>query len=169
MIVIGIDPGLAGGVVALDQDSRVVLARRTPLITGAGSKAQYDERAMRELLAASRPPGEARHVAIEQVGAMPGQGVTSMFRFGYGCGLWRGIAVGLGLPIHDVRPQAWAQLLDGLPRGEAMKSSAVLRARALWPDLPIEKKVEWCFADAALIAEVVRRRIVGADAAAASA
>ena len=43
---------------------------------------------------------EARvnQVVIEQVSAMPKQGVASTFRFGYACGAIYGAVVALGLP-----------------------------------------------------------------------
>jgi crossover junction endodeoxyribonuclease RuvC len=41
---------------------------------------------------------------IEQVTAMPKQGVTSMFRFGYSSGGIYGAVVALGLPVSFVRP-----------------------------------------------------------------
>jgi hypothetical protein len=57
-----------------------------------------------------------------------------------------------------VRPQRWQQeMLDGFPRGEATKASAVRIAKSRWPDIPISLKSDWGIADAALIAEWHRR------------
>ena len=43
-------------------------------------------------------------VVVEQVHAMPGQGVTSMFNFGQSFGVIKGICAALSLPIYFVRP-----------------------------------------------------------------
>ena len=46
-------------------------------------------------------------VIVEQVNAMPGQGVTSMFNFGQTFGAIKGVCAALGLPIFFVRPSKW--------------------------------------------------------------
>ena len=46
-------------------------------------------------------------VVVEQVNAMPGQGVTSMFNFGQTFGAIKGVCAALGLPIFFVRPSKW--------------------------------------------------------------
>ena len=50
---------------------------------------------------------ENTFVIVEQVSAMPGQGVTSMFNFGQTFGSIKGICAALGLPIFYVRPAKW--------------------------------------------------------------
>jgi crossover junction endodeoxyribonuclease RuvC len=46
-------------------------------------------------------------VIIEQVSAMPGQGVTSMFNFGQSFGILKGICSAMQLPMYFVRPAKW--------------------------------------------------------------
>ena len=46
-------------------------------------------------------------VVVEQVNAMPGQGVTSMFNFGQTFGAIKGVCAAMGLPIFFVRPSKW--------------------------------------------------------------
>ena len=46
-------------------------------------------------------------VVIEQVSAMPGQGVTSMFNFGQSFGVLKGICSAMQLPMYFVRPAKW--------------------------------------------------------------
>ena len=46
-------------------------------------------------------------VLIEQVSAMPGQGVTSMFNFGQSFGILKGICSATGIPIYFIRPVKW--------------------------------------------------------------
>lgn len=162
--VIGIDPGIGGAVVVLAADGSIAAAAVTPSIpTGKGSKRDYDWDGMRRLIEPySFLAGMHRtRCAIELVGPMPKQGVTSMFNFGKGYGIWIGIVCSHLMPITLVKPQCWqAELLAGYPRGKAVKNSAVRVARGLWLDIPIEKKKDWGLADAALIAEWHRMNAV---------
>lgn len=68
-------------------------------------------------------------VLVEKVGAMPGQGVTSMFTFGYGAGVIEGVVATLGLSFRFIAPQSWRGIV-GL-RGD--KSGARAMATRLFP------------------------------------
>ena len=68
-------------------------------------------------------------VAIEEVGAMPGQGVTSMFNFGYSAGILAGVCAGLKLPVSLYRPAVWKRAA-GVP---ADKGGARQMAQRFWP------------------------------------
>lgn len=68
-------------------------------------------------------------VIIEAVGARPGQGVTSMFNFGYGAGLLEGVCAALFLPYFHVTPQTWKRQLGvGADKGECRSM-----CQKLWP------------------------------------
>lgn len=158
--VIGIDPGITGAVVVLNMDGSLVTASRCPSTpTGKGSKREFDWDGMRKLIEpCSFLAGKQSRCAIELVGPMPKQGVTSMFNFGRGYGIWIGIVCSHLMSMTFVKPRRWQdEMLDGYPKGKATKQSAVLVAKSLWPDIPIQKKVDWGIADAALIAEWHRR------------
>jgi len=47
------------------------------------------------------------HAVVEKVGAMPNQGVTSMFAFGRAAGIIEGALAALNVPVTYVTPQAW--------------------------------------------------------------
>ena len=51
-------------------------------------------------------------VVIEQVSAMPGQGVTSMFNFGQSFGVLKGICSAMQLSMHFVRPTKWKKYFN---------------------------------------------------------
>lgn len=106
MIYIGIDPGLSGalGVIEPDRDSIFVWDMPTTLY-GKTGKRRVDYAALRVKLDLFREPGA--RVMLEQVSAMPGQGVTSMFSFGMSYGGAWAVCAALGLPVTLVRPQAW--------------------------------------------------------------
>ena len=71
------------------------------------------------------------HIFIEQVGAMPGQGVTSMFNFGDRFGFVKALAYSAGVPVTFMRPQEWKKLV-GIPSGSE-KGASRLRASQLFP------------------------------------
>ena len=70
-----------------------------------------------------------RVAVVEEVGAMPGQGVTSMFNFGYSAGIIAGVVAGLQLPIVMYRPAVWKRQA-GVP---ADKGAARQMAQRYWP------------------------------------
>lgn len=132
MFTVGIDPGLKGGIAFYSPDK--LLAFRTPTVdvpfVKKGKKttrADMDLNECRFLLTTY----EIGHVFLEQVSAMPGQGVTGMFRFGQNLGQWQGLIVGLDLPYTLVRPQVWKKH-SGLIGAE--KGDSVELARKTWPD-----------------------------------
>jgi crossover junction endodeoxyribonuclease RuvC len=157
---VGIDPGLTGAVVFIDRDAGLRSAVRTPVLTGTGQKTVYDLRGMTDLLRSV----DISLVTLEQVTAMPHDGVTSAFRFGTGYGIWLGLISGLQLPLLQVKPQAWQKTaLAGRPRGKAIKTSSVAAAQERWPTLPIRYKRDWGMADAVHIADYGRRLTLAQD------
>lgn len=100
-------------------------------------------------------PTRPRICALEEVGAMPKQGVSSTFRFGYSAGLLRGVLVGLGYRVELVRPTAWRAAMR-VPKG---KDGSRDRAAQLWPQAAdlFARRGDHNRADAALIAACVHR------------
>lgn len=98
--LIGIDPGLSGGIVAIDDEYFAV--HEMPVIKN-GTKSMIDADALAKILRQYT----VKLAVIEKVGAMPGQGVTSMYNFGYGCGIIEGLAASFAVPRVYVRPQEW--------------------------------------------------------------
>lgn len=98
-------------------------------------------------------------VFIEKVSAMPGQGVSSMFRLGEGYGLWIGIISALKLPLTKVHPATWKKVMM---QGISDKDAARGRAQELFPDAAgyFKRKLDCDRADAVLIAEYGRRQLI---------
>ena len=150
--IIGIDPGLDGGLAALDGEG---LELQVMPVVAAGRRREIDEQALVDWLLAHRPA----HVFIERVQAMPRQGVVSMFSFGAGWGLVRGICAGLGLSYELVRPQEWQKtMLAGQPKGSEYLVASRLWPSAEWRASERAQKPHDGLVDAALIAEHGRRR-----------
>lgn len=130
--IIGIDPGAGGAVAILERTGQLVQVFDMPSVeVVVGGKAK--KRVSPEMLAAElRLYNVAGTVAvIEQVGAMPGQGVSSMFAFGEAFGLAKGVLAGLSIPVQTVTPGKWKKALNL----NAGKDGARAKAAALWPDM----------------------------------
>ncbi len=160
--VIGFDPGNSGAWAILAPTGEILDHGRFPLRKHGRRKVV----SALDLAWALRDRG-LQHAAVEEVHAMPGQGVSSMFTFGRGLGVLEGLLGSWGLTPTYYRPKAWqAVMLEGLPRGTQVKQSAVARAVELWPSLEdtLDVKAAWGIADAALIAECHRRALVAGEA-----
>ncbi len=156
MKIIGIDPGLSGALALLNAEGLTVFdvpavkARR-----GRGREVLWPEVARWVDNVASE--SHINHAVIEAVGAMPKQGVSSMFKFGYVCG---GLHVAMAMsfiPVTFVTPAQWKRDM-GLPKG---KDAARARAMELFPrhsGLFVRKKDDGR-AEAALIALWGRRSL----------
>ena len=150
MIVIGVDPGVSGAVAILDGIWLVAVHDMPVAIVGKSRKRRdVLEGQLADLL---RPHPDAV-CWIEQVGAMPGQGVSSTFLFGACYGLCRGVAAGLGLRVELVTPQAWKRH-HGLLGTDKDAARAV--ASRLFPGASLARVKDGGRADALLIAEYGR-------------
>ena len=128
--IIGIDPGASGAVAILEDTGQLVQVFDMPAVEVViGGKAK--RRISPEMLAAELRlyNVDGTRAVIEQVNAMPGQGVTSMFSFGESFGLAKGVLAGLGIPVTSVTPGKWKKAL-GLNAG---KDASRAKAAALWP------------------------------------
>ena len=106
MRIIGIDPGLSGGIAILD-DLKIFDMFDMPIMSeGKKNKNQLNSAQLVNIIKKHIVLGKT-FVIVEQVSAMPGQGVTSMFNFGQTFGSIKGICAALNLPIFYVRPAKW--------------------------------------------------------------
>ena len=91
------------------------------------------------------------NVVVEQVSAMPGQGVTSMFNFGQSFGVIKGVCAAMQLPIYYVRPVKWKKYYDLI---NSQKDSSRVKAIEMFPSFSsmLSRKKDSNKADAILIA-----------------
>jgi len=138
VIFLGIDPGTSGSIASLNEHGEVMDVIRN-----------------KETLATQRDwityGSQIRLCAIERVGAMPGQGVSSTFKFGRSFGQLEGLIVGLAIPHEFVTPQKWQQAMGCRSKGDKNVTKAA--AQRLWPS----RKIVHAEADALLLAEWARR------------
>lgn len=145
MRVVGIDPGIGGACVLLENRKPIEWARMP--VMAVGVKSRINAAALAALLRDWRP----ELAVIELVGAMPGQGVSAMFSFGHAAGVVDGVVAALGIPVCHITPQAWKKRARLLGKDkDAARSAAIAR----WPTWrALDKKGEGqALADAALMA-----------------
>jgi crossover junction endodeoxyribonuclease RuvC len=145
MRTLGIDPGATGALVLLENLLPIEWTAMPTLKIGTATRVNAP--ALADWIASCC----CEHVYVEQVHAMPGQGVTSMFNFGHSCGTVMGVLGAMGIPHTMITPQSWKKAA-GLIGTD--KDAARARAIQLWPkwrDLDKKGKGQ-ALADAALIA-----------------
>lgn len=159
MTHIGIDPGAAGAVALIRSDGSVTFWD-TPIVqikSGKKTRTEMNAAAASMLLSDIKDGNDGVFVTIEKVGAMPGQGVTSMFSFGKNFGTWLGILAALKLPHQQVAPISWKKKM--MPDMGKDKDASRVRAMQLFPnaqrDLYLKK--HHGRGDALLLAEYGRR------------
>ena len=114
MLIIGIDPGISGAICFFKNVEVKEILDIPNMADGKKNKRQingpqiYNEISKRII---NIPKNEVV-VVIEQVSAMPGQGVTSMFNFGQSFGVLKGICSAMQLSMHFVRPAKWKKYFN---------------------------------------------------------
>ena len=153
MMIIGIDPGISGSI-CFFKDGKIIDAIEMPTMTdGKKNKRQvngsqiYNELTKR----IDTHDQENTRVVIEQVSAMPGQGVTSMFNFGQSFGILKGICSAMQLPMFFVRPAKWKKYFNLI---NSEKDASRTKVIEIFPYFSsnLSKKKDSNKADAILIA-----------------
>ena len=128
--IIGIDPGLSGAVAVLTgSDSLRILDMPTVTVERNGkSKRQVSASELAEIIYTLK--SDDCHVFVERVGAVSGQGVTSVFSFGRSFGMIEGILAAFKLPVTYVAPATWVKAIG---RGQG-KDASRARAMELFPN-----------------------------------
>ena len=153
MLIIGIDPGISGSI-CFFEDGKILDVIEMPTMTdGKKNKRQVNgAQIYNEILKIiNNSKKQSVRIVIEQVSAMPGQGVTSMFNFGQSFGILKGICSAMQLPMYFVRPAKWKKYF-GLINSE--KDASRTRAIEMFPyfSSQLSKKKDSNKADAILIA-----------------
>ena len=151
MKIIGIDPGLSGAIAILENNKIKELFEMPVMPEGKKNKRQLNSAQLVKLLKDNFDKKEEISVVVEQVNAMPGQGVTSMFNFGQTFGAIKGICAALGLPIFFVRPAKWKKHFELI---NSSKDASRTKAIEMYPAISdqLSKKKDVNKSDAILIA-----------------
>lgn len=150
---LGIDPGAKGSLAVIQPDGKIVFFPWDETDMYFNALHMWCEVGEHINLGRSK-------MAVEQVGAMPGQGVTSMFNFGKVYGEVLGVLRALGASYELVRPQRWMKDF-GITSDKATHIAA---AKRLFPGINLRRtsrctKDDDGFADALLLAEWARRHM----------
>lgn len=150
MIWIGVDPGKNGGYALISKSETGQAVFAYP----------WDDNFFAMEMASLMQFKEHGIVAaVEKVGAMPGQGVTSMFNFGKSAGYIEGVLSALGIPYQLVPPNKWKKEFSLIGKD---KQASIMTCHRLFPELDL-KRTERCRTDsdgkaeATLLAEYARR------------
>ena len=153
MLIIGIDPGISGAICFFENGEVKEVIDIPSMADGKKNKRQINgQQIFNEISSRIKniPKKEIR-VVIEQVSAMPGQGVTSMFNFGQSFGVLKGICSAMQLSMHFVRPAKWKKYY-GLIKTE--KDASRTKVIEIFPYISsqLSRKKDSNKADAILIA-----------------
>ena len=155
-IFIGIDPGKKGAIAVINNLNCLSLID-CPLINNKiNNKKDINIKEIKEKLEEFEPitTNTKWFAVIEKAQAMPGQGVTSMFNYGKGYGIYLGILTTLGIPFCEIRPQVWKKEFNLIKQD---KAASVAKARELYPQMASKLlKTKDGRAEALLIAEYAK-------------
>ena len=153
MLIIGIDPGISGAICFFEDGQIKEIIDMPVMADGKKNKRQingpqvYNEISSR----INKFSKKDITVVIEQVSAMPGQGVTSMFNFGQSFGVLKGICSAMQLSMFFIRPVKWKKYF-GLIKTE--KDASRTKVIEIFPYISsqLSRKKDSNKADAILIA-----------------
>ena len=153
MLIIGIDPGISGSICFFNEGKIIDVVEMPTMIEGKKNKKQVNGSQIFNEISERIKKIDKRDikVVIEQVSAMPGQGVTSMFNFGQTYGILKGICAAMQLPMYFVRPAKWKKYFSLI---NSEKDASRTRAIEIFPYFSshLSRKKDSNKADAILIA-----------------
>ena len=153
MFIIGIDPGISGSLCFFEDGKIIDLVEMPTMAEGKKNKRQVNGAQIYNEINRRIKNFEKKDikVVIEQVSAMPGQGVTSMFNFGQSFGVIKGICSAMQLSTHFVRPAKWKKYFNLI---NSAKDASRTKAIEIFPYISdqLSRKKDGNKADAILLA-----------------
>ena len=153
MLIIGIDPGITGSLCFFEDGKIIDVIDMPNMAEGKKNKRQVNGAQIYNEISNRIKNIDKKNikVVIEQVSAMPGQGVTSMFNFGQSFGVLKGICSGMQLSMYFVRPAKWKKYFNLI---NSEKDASRTRAIEIFPYFSpqLSKKKDSNKSDAILIA-----------------
>ncbi len=148
MISIGIDPGLHGAVIVINDSYKLIDYYDCPVIENTSvkkgkkkTKYEFAPPSMAEVIRKiiNSYPTDRTKAWLERAGAMPKQGLSSTFKTGRGFGLWEGILAGVGCVYDIVGPRIWQKpMFEGTPLGDN-KQRSMSKCQRLYPELSLTR------------------------------
>lgn len=144
---IGIDVGASGAIAVLDKGGHLLDSMPMPTFKD-GKSSRVNAAALAGWLAGY---DAAKMAFVERVGAMPGQGVSSMFGFGHSAGVVDGVLAALHIPVTLVTPQSWKKTAGLIGKDKDAARTIAARLYPFERTLDLKGKGQ-ALADAILIA-----------------
>jgi crossover junction endodeoxyribonuclease RuvC len=152
MLIIGIDPGITGSICFFEDGKIIDVVEMPNMPEGKKNKRQVNGAQVYHEISLRIKNFDKKDikVVIEQVSAMPGQGVTSMFNFGQSFGILKGICAAMQLPMYFIRPAKWKKYFNLI---NSEKDASRTKAIEVFPYFAdhLSKKKDSNKADAILI------------------
>ena len=153
MLIIAIDPGISGSLCFFEDGKIKDLVEMPNMPIGKKNKKQVNGSQIYNEISLRIKDFQKNDikVVIEQVSAMPGQGVTSMFNFGQSFGVLKGVCSAMQLPMYFVRPAKWKKYFGLI---NSQKDASRTKAIEIFPYISekLSKKKDSNKADAILLA-----------------
>ena len=148
--IIGVDPGISGALALLEEGTwKISDLVDMPVMAGTGTRQQVNGAELAKILRLWNKEGLVKCCYLERVSAFPGEGVVSVFSFGEGYGVVKGVLATLGIPYILVPPQQWKKKCGLIKQP---KDRARTIAQQLYPYVELDRKKYCGRADAILIA-----------------
>ena len=152
MLIIGIDPGITGSICFFEDGKIIDVVEMPNMAEGKKNKRQVNGAQIYQEIYKRIKNLEKKDikVIIEQVAAMPGQGVTSMFNFGQSFGVLKGICDAMHISMYFVRPAKWKKYFNLI---NSEKDASRTKAIEIFPHFSaqLSRKKDSNKADAILI------------------
>ena len=152
MLIIGIDPGITGSICFFEDGKIIDVVEMPNMAEGKKNKRQVNGAQIYHEISKRIKNLEKKDIKaiIEQVAAMPGQGVTSMFNFGQSFGVLKGICAAMQIPMYFVRPAKWKKYFNLI---NSEKDASRTKAIEIFPHFSaqLSRKKDSNKADAILI------------------
>ena len=152
MLIIGIDPGITGSICFFEDGKIIDVVEMPNMAEGKKNKRQVNGAQIYHEISKRIKNLEKKDikVVIEQVAAMPGQGVTSMFNFGQSFGVLKGICAAMQISMYFVRPAKWKKYFNLI---NSEKDASRTKAIEIFPHFStqLSRKKDSNKADAILI------------------
>ena len=149
--IIGIDPGLSGALVVINEKSEVVDFTLMPSMS-MNSKNIVNTLLLTDWIKDIQSISQGAFAVLESVHAMAGQGVSSSFNFGRSFGAIEGVLGALKVPYQYVSPQKWKKIAGVIGKDKDEPRGILMRKFPQWKELHFKGKGQ-ALADAYFIAD----------------
>lgn len=137
---IGADPGLSGAIALYVPASDYPIGSGSPTYIEVFDMPTYDVDGKRQMdlcgianiMTTWAKSYQVKITLVERVSAMPDQGVTSSFNFGFSAGALQQSIASAGLPMKVISPATWKAIM-GLRGGKENKDMSRQLASRLFP------------------------------------